>query len=79
MVSPSCEMFQFHKGAIKSVPETVSRRGNETGFNSIKVRLKAHCSVNLKLNQSGFNSIKVRLKAVRAIGGVLDFQVVSIP
>ena len=56
-------VFQFHKGTIKTVPliYTTNENGN---FNSIKVRLKPDIEAVEKYDVTNFNSIKVRLKPI---------------
>ena len=55
------QKFQFHKGAIRTKAPT-EPEAEDTGFNSIKVRLEQKTFYCLRPRSSGFNSIKVRLE-----------------
>ena len=70
-------MFQFHKGAIRTLNSESVNNGPE-GFNSIKVRLELCHVITFRVYVDRFNSIKVRLEhAHRKIGKFLLH--VSIP
>ena len=60
-LSSSSFLFQFHKGAIKTLLKSVISLFFFS-FNSIKVRLKLKVLLNILPSRSSFNSIKVRLK-----------------
>ena len=71
-------LFQFHKGAIKSVTH-LQKCTTIFAFQFHKGAIKSlHYFANWKLNQNGFNSIKVRLKADWSVSSAKS-AVVSIP
>ena len=54
-------LFQFHKGAIRTV-ESHRQQSETIYFNSIKVRLEPLKQKDMFANVMYFNSIKVRLE-----------------
>ena len=57
-------MFQFHKGAIRTVRVNIKASGH-IGFNSIKVQLELFlCAIFIAAFVSRFNSIKVQLEPI---------------
>ena len=58
----SIELFQFHKGAIRTMQEFIENCLTLENFNSIKVRLELVFYCTPFDSMKNFNSIKVRLE-----------------
>ena len=60
-INPYFALFQFHKGAIRTIQGT-GGSSEVSNFNSIKVRLEQKADALKSQQEMNFNSIKVRLE-----------------
>ena len=58
--------FQFHKGTIRTSPESIPR-ASQVYFNSIKVQLELEVFCEVGAEPINFNSIKVQLEQIITI------------